>query len=364
MSARVHIRAAGMVTAVGLNCASSCAAMRARLDGFAETRFLGPDGSWLIGAPVPLPRNWIGQMRMARLLAGAIAEVFRKVPEAESSAVLILCIAEETRPGRPVRDPTLLLKTLADILGLAQTVKTRVIAHGRPSGFVALQQAQRMIAEGAAQYVLIAGVDSYLTTVSIAHYLADDRLLAPGNANGFIPGEAAAAVLCTAGDGPLRLTGLGLAREEAFIYNGLGEDGGHLPLRGNGMTAAYKAAIDEARVDLAHVEYRISDLIGEQYWFKQTTLASLRLERGRTPFQDLWSPGENLGNIGAAVVPVILGMALTAAEKGYDMGSPVLIEASGDEGACGAAVLHATKPAIPAHARPQFRRPVPAEEGR
>jgi 3-oxoacyl-[acyl-carrier-protein] synthase-1 len=106
------------------------------------------------------------------------------------------------------------------------------------------------------------------------------------------------------------------------------------------MTRAYAAAMEEANVDLAHVEYRISDLIGEQYWFKQTALAGLRLERGRHEFQDLWSPGENVGNIGAAVVPLMLGMALTAAEKRYAMGSPVLIEASGDDGACGAAVLH------------------------
>jgi 3-oxoacyl-[acyl-carrier-protein] synthase-1 len=128
------------------------------------------------------------------------------------------------------------------------------------------------------------------------------------------------------------------------------------------MTAAYKAAMDEANVDLAHVEYRISDLIGEQYWFKQSALAHLRLERGRTPFQDLWSPAENVGNVGAAVVPLMIGMALAAAKKGYDMGSPVLIEASGDDGACGALVLHATIPTIPAYARPQFKRPSTAEE--
>jgi 3-oxoacyl-[acyl-carrier-protein] synthase-1 len=106
------------------------------------------------------------------------------------------------------------------------------------------------------------------------------------------------------------------------------------------MTAAYKAALDAANVDLAHIEYRIGDLVGEHYFFKQSTLASLRLERGRTAFQDFWSPGENLGNVGAAVVPVMIGMALVAAVKGYAPGSPVLIEASGDDGACGAAVLH------------------------
>ncbi|RSK41019.1 hypothetical protein EJA01_00195, partial [Rhodovulum iodosum] len=55
MSAALHILAAGMVTAVGLDAPSSCAAMRAGLDGFCETEFVGPDGAWLVGAPVPLP---------------------------------------------------------------------------------------------------------------------------------------------------------------------------------------------------------------------------------------------------------------------------------------------------------------------
>jgi 3-oxoacyl-[acyl-carrier-protein] synthase-1 len=344
MSAQSHISAAGMVTAVGLDCASSAAAMRARLDGFGETRFLGLAGDWLIGAPVPLPRNWIGAKRLAHLAAGAMVDIFRKVPEAEAGCALVLCIAEEDRPGRPIRDARDFANRLMAITGLPEGTPTHIVAHGRPSGFVALERARRMIAEGSAEHVLILGVDSYLTTLSIAHYIAEQRLLAPGNANGFIPGEAAAAVLVSRG-GALRLTGLGLSREEAFIYNGLDEDGLDRPLRGDGMTQAYAAAMEEANVDLAHVEYRISDLIGEQFWFKQTTLAHLRLERGRSAFQDLWSPGENVGNVGAAVVPLMLGMALTAVEKGYTPGSPVLIEASADGGACGAAVLHEVRAA-------------------
>ncbi|MGB8813287.1 MAG: 3-oxoacyl-ACP synthase [Paracoccaceae bacterium] len=338
---RLHIKAAGMVTAVGLDAASACAAMRARLDGFGETRFLGAQGGWLVGAPVPLPRNWIGQMRMARLLAGAISEVFRKVPAAEGNATLILCLAEETRPGRPVPDPEPLLRLLSEIVGLAPDTKTRVVAHGRPSGFVALQQARRLITEGAAQNVLIAGVDSYLTTLTVAHYLESARILGPGNANGFIPGEAAAAILCTAGEGPLCLTGLGLAREEAFIYNDMGTDGDPLPLRGDGMTNAYAQAFDAAGIEMRQLGYRISDLIGESYFFKQTALASIRLLRGRHDFQGLWSPAESVGNIGAAAVPLMIGMALAAAAKGYHGGDPVLIEASGDDGACGAALFTA-----------------------
>lgn len=339
MSAPLHILAAGMVTAVGLDCASAAAAMRARLDGFRETRFIGAGGEWLIGAPVPLPRNWIGEKRLAHLAAGAIVDVFSKAPEAQADVALILCLPEKGRPGRPIRDDGAFARMMLDCAGLPPTIKAHIVAHGRPSGFVALDQARRMLAEGRAENVLVIGVDSYLTALSVAHYIAENRLLTPENANGFIPGEGAAALLCSRA-GMLRLTGLGLSREEAFIYNRLGEDGLDRPLRGDGMTRAYAQAMQVANVDLAHVEYRISDLIGEQFWFKQTALASLRLERGRSDFQDLWSPAENVGNVGAAVVPMMLGMALTAARKAYAPGSPVLIEASGDDGACGAAVLH------------------------
>ncbi|WP_300042661.1 3-oxoacyl-ACP synthase [uncultured Paracoccus sp.] len=339
MSAPLHIRAAGMATAVGLDCASAAAAMRGRLDGFQETRFVGPGGEWLIGAPVPMPRNWIGEKRLAHLAAGAIVDVFSDAPEARSDCMLILCLPEKNRPGRPIRDDAAFARQVRDCAGLPETVTTQVVAHGRPSGFVALDQARRMLGENRAPTVLIVGVDSYLTTLSVAHYITEGRIQTPANANGFIPGEAAAAVLCGHG-GRLRLTGLGLSREEAFIYNRLDQDNLDRPLRADGMTRAYAQAMAAANVDLAHVEYRISDLIGEQFWFKQAALASLRLERGRSAFQDLWSPAENVGNIGAAVVPVMLGMALTALHKGYAPGSPVLIEASGDDGACGAAVLH------------------------
>ncbi|NGM46372.1 3-oxoacyl-ACP synthase [Rhodobacter sp. SGA-6-6] len=338
----LHLRAAGMVTCVGLDAASSCAAMRGRLDGFAETRFMGPDAEWLVGAAVPLPRNWIGLKRMAHLAAGALSDLRRQHAAALEGAPILLCLAEEARPGRPIPDPAALARLVAEILGLPALPRLQVIAHGRPSGFVALDRARRLIAAGE-DPVVILGVDSYLTAQSVAHYLAEGRLLGPGNANGFIPGEAAAAVLCTAAPGPLRLTGLGLAREVAHIYNKADKDGLDLPLRGDGMTRAYQIAMDQAQVDLAHVEYRISDLIGEQYFFKQAALASLRLERGRTPFQDLWSPAENLGNIGAAVVPVMLAQLLTAEARGYAPGSPALMEGSGDDGACGAAVFHAVR---------------------
>ncbi|MCV3207160.1 3-oxoacyl-ACP synthase [Mesorhizobium sp. YC-39] len=337
MTATIDIVSIGMVTAVGLDAPSACAAMRARLDGFQETRFVTSNHERLVGAPVPLPRNWIGEKRLAHLAAGAICEAFDAVPRARGQTALILCLAEEGRPGRPVRDGAGLLRRIADIVDVEPHARSRIIAHGRPSGHVALDQARRLIASGEAPYVMIAGVDSYLTSRTVDHYLAAKRLLTPDNPNGFIPGEAAAAFICApSGGGRLRLFGVGLAREPAFIYNP-----GDLALRGDGMTSAYRAALEETGVPMNRLGYRIADLIGEQYWFKQSALATLRLMRDRADFLDLWSPAESLGNIGAAAVPLMIGMAFTAAAKGYAAGNPVLVEASNDVGECGAAVLAA-----------------------
>jgi 3-oxoacyl-[acyl-carrier-protein] synthase-1 len=336
VSATLDIVSVGMVTAVGLDAPSSCAAMRARLDGFQETRFVGPDGEWLIGAPVPLPRNWVGQKRLVHMAAAAISEAFGD-QDARPETPVLLCVAEGGRVGAVAHDHGRLMRGISDVLQFEPHSASRVIAHGRPSGYAALDQARKLLASGVAEQVMIAGVDSYFSTRTIAHHLRRNRLLTADNANGFIPGEAAAAVLCTrASNLSMSLFGLGLAREPAPIYNEHDR-----PLRGDGMTSAYQLALKETGIGLNRVGYRIADLIGEQYWFKQTTLASLRLERDAIGFQDLWSPGESLGNVGAAVVPIMIGMAFTAAQKGYAAGNPVLIEASGDDGACGAAVLAA-----------------------
>jgi 3-oxoacyl-[acyl-carrier-protein] synthase-1 len=337
MSASLGIAATGMVTAVGLDAPSSCAALRARLDGFQETRFANAAGEWLLGAPVCLPRKWIGEKRMAHMAAAAIGEIFDTAPQARDQAPLILCLSEGGRLGQPIKHAGDFLRKISEILEIGAHRQSRVVAHGRPSGMVALDHARRLLKESDVPSVIMVGVDSYLTPGTISLYLGERRLLASDNPNGFIPGEAAAAVLCTrARDARFRLHGLGLTRETASIYNVA-----DLALRGDGMTAAYRGALNEAGIEMNRLGYRISDLIGEQYWFKQTALASLRLVRGAHDFQDLWSPGESLGNIGAAVVPVMIGMAFAAAAKGYAAGDPVLIEASNDAGACGAAVLSA-----------------------
>ncbi len=335
MSTGVNILSAGMVTPVGLNAAASCAAMRGSLDGISETQFVVPGGDWLLGAPVPLPRDWLGEKRMAHLAAGAIVDALEGQAEARGDLQVVLCLAETDRPGRPMRDTDQFGARVLEFSGLPARTKLHVVTHGRPSGIVALERVRRMFAQGEAAHVLIVGVDSLLTGPTVAHYLRRQRLLTADNANGFIPGEAAAAILCAAG--PPRhfaLTGLGLAREEAYIYNP--DD---RPLRGDGLTQACRDALEMAGVRYGAIDYRVTDLSGEAYFFKQAALAMQRLLREHRDVQDLWTPADSVGNVGAAFVPLMVGWALTAYEKGYNPGNPLIIETSGNDGGCGAAVF-------------------------
>jgi 3-oxoacyl-[acyl-carrier-protein] synthase I len=97
----VAILGCGMMTGVGLTAEASCAAIRARLDNFQETRFLARGGEWIIGSEVPLEEPWRGIPKLARLLAGPLRECLDLIPDVPPESIpVLLCVAEEDRPGR------------------------------------------------------------------------------------------------------------------------------------------------------------------------------------------------------------------------------------------------------------------------
>jgi 3-oxoacyl-[acyl-carrier-protein] synthase-1 len=336
MSAGLAILACGMTTAVGLTAPATCAAFRARLDNFRETRFIARGGEWLIGAEVPLEEPWRGLPRLAHLLVGPIRECLDAEGNPDPAGVpLLLVIAEKDRPGRLEGLDGELFAQLCDLVGGRFHESSRIIPHGRVGGAVALREAGRLLQDPALDHVLIAGVDTYLVAATLRAFDETSRLLTPANSNGFIPGEAGAAVLVGRTNGrPAHLfcLSVGLATEQATITS-------EEPLRGDGLCQAFRQALAAAGLEMAQIGYRLGTMSGEQYWFKEFELATSRLLRGRHEFMDLWHPADAIGEVGAASLPCLLGVALDAARKRYAPGNPVLISASNDDGRRAAAVL-------------------------
>jgi 3-oxoacyl-[acyl-carrier-protein] synthase-1 len=100
---------------------------------------------------------------------------------------------------------------------------------------------------------------------------------------------------------PLLLRGLGFAREPSPLGSGK-------PLRADGLLQAIRAALDEAAIALKDCDHRIADVNGEQYRFKEATLAVTRLLRDRKVPFSLWHPADCIGEVGAATLPAMLAM--------------------------------------------------------
>lgn len=325
------IQACGMRTAIGLTAPAAAAAQRARLSNFEETHFISHDGKWMIGAEVPLDPPARGRARLKALLAGPLQECFAALGDVKPDDVpVLLCVAEMDRPGRLAGVDASLLHDTLNAIGQPMNDQSKVITYGRVGGIVALKEARALIKKGAPK-VIIAGVDSYLLAGTLAHYDNDDRVLTETNSNGFPAGEAGAAVLVGKGGG-LQLLGLGFGREEAHITSGE-------PFRADGLVKAMREALSEAGMDFGEVDYRISDLNGEQYYFKEAALAMTRVLRKRKEQMDLWNPASEFGYTGAASMPLMLGVGLTAAQKNYAPGRTVIMQTSDDDGRRGTAIF-------------------------
>jgi 3-oxoacyl-[acyl-carrier-protein] synthase-1 len=113
---------------------------------------------------------------------------------------LFICVAEKSRPGRIQGLDRQLLNAVQEELGLTFHPRSAVIAQGRVGPAQAIQQAQQMMARQEAGYCVVAGVDTFLTAGTLRAYEERMRLLIEKHSNGFIPGEAGAAVLLGRGD--------------------------------------------------------------------------------------------------------------------------------------------------------------------
>jgi len=333
----ISVIASGMVTGIGLNAPATCAAMRVGISSFAETRFIDKSGEWIIGSCVPLEESWRGIAKLVKMLAPAIRECLESVKGGSTEDIpILLCLSEKSRPGRFSGLEDQVSQELLSELGCRFHKTSTIISQGRVGGVSAIRQAREMILKNNAPYCIVAGTDTFMVNAALSAYQEKDRLLTITNSNGFIPGEAGAAVLLApyvqSNKPQLVINGIGFGNEKAHIDS-------EEPMKADGMVQAVKAALSESKQELGDLDYRITDVNGEQYGFKEASLVLTRLLRKRKEEFDIWHPADCIGEVGAAIVPCVLGVALTAARKGYAPGHGVLCHFGNDDGMRGALVL-------------------------
>jgi 3-oxoacyl-[acyl-carrier-protein] synthase I len=328
-AAPIAILKTGLVSSVGLSAPATCAALRAKVTNPTETRVIDSNGEWIMAHQVTLDQPCLGLTKLAKMAAMAIEEALGDTPkEVWSSIPLLLCVAESDRPGRLGGLDDQLFLQIQSELGAQFASQSAIVAHGRVSVAVALAQARKFLADRKFSRVLIAATDSLLTDSTLSHYERADRILTESNSNGFMPGEGAGALLMGADDQrsvQLLCTGIGFAREAAHIASGE-------PLRAEGLSQAIKMALSDAGCEMHHMDFRITDLSGEHYYFKEASLALSRTMRQRKEEFDLWHPAECTGEQGAVAGIAVIAMADAACRKAYSKGHNILAHVANDAG--------------------------------
>ncbi len=316
----------GIVCSVGLSASAACAAMRAGIANFEELPYRDNNGEPIVGAITPIltPELQFGP-RLMEMLAMALQDCLGQLPALPLQKVpLLVGLAEPGRPGGGEwLAENIILQVQDKLEWKFHPQLSKAIPKGHTAGFEGLRVARVLLQNPDVPGCIVCGVDSYINGSSLWWLQQHWRLKREDHSNGVIPGEAAAAVYVQRqptfkAETLVQVIGLGYAHEKAIV---LSEE----PLLGLGLSWAIRAALAEANLQMHDIDFRLSDVTGESYGFKEQAIALSRLMRGRRDELPIWHSAEFIGDCGAATGVCQLVIARESFIKGY---------APGDRAAC------------------------------
>lgn len=315
----------------------TASAMRCGYDGFEETSFAQPHNTdKQLGATIENDSNTRGLAKLIELCKDVVLEITDKTSIDFSKVPLYICLQELDRPSSFSMEDLqaelfyYILKTF-DIEKLHP--HSRAYVKGKAGFAIALKQAQVDIYTNNHEQILILCVDSLINNASLAYYGGDIygegcRLLTETNSNGFIPGEAATAILLskpTGEENEIIISGVGTAKESATIFN---EDE---LLRAKGLSAAIMEASNQAKLPIHETSFRVGSMSGEEYFFDEATLAQQKTLKQKIPDHPLWHPSDSIGEVGSAIGGAMVIQTYYAMLNGYAPGDNAICHISNDD---------------------------------
>ncbi len=328
----LKITSMGMCCAVGYSTAAACAAIRAGMDHFRETDFIGPLGKPLLGAQLFGIEQW-GVARIRKMFQQVLDECLSVDPLLKPEQTCLLLITSESgRSGISSygQDEIYQICTKQNVFHTC----SRTLPLGKTGLIPALKLAQELLLKSEVKKVLIVGIDTFLTSVTVTYYM--DRLLSDEQPEGFLPGEGAGAIcvsLTDSQDDNVMIMGLGQAYEEAHYLQE------RLPNRSKGLTTAIRMALSDSGIDLSDTHFHISADNGEPYYARETSHAISRCLSSKVQHYPHVLINACTGETGAAAGPLILAYLATTLKHPDSPGSRALVHLSDDTGKRAAAII-------------------------
>lgn len=211
------------------------------------------------------------------------------------------------------------------------------VCVGHAGTLVAVERARSMIEEGQVERVILLAVDSYLDPMTLDWLAENERLKTDGAPAGITPGEAGACFLVESADS---LRGRG-ARPQAYIHSpalDVEENHFHSDKTSQGVALARVISEGLSRNGLAlpYSGTLISDFNGEHWRGLELGSARIRLRGKLGDDIRLSFPSESLGEVGAASGAVGVCLAVRSLVRGHAGCETVLVTSSSDYGEVGA----------------------------
>lgn len=338
-----------MISAVGDCAAQTASSVRAGINRFEATSIHDRRFEPFVMALVPeecLPplvedldgstRLTSRQARMLRLATPALREAVEGLPKTEKVPVLVG--TPESLPGRPDPAGKRFLEHLSSQSGVPFDIgSSKTFTSGRASIFHAVKKAGQLLKTGRYPYVAVGGVDTYLDLYLLGTLDSENRILAEGVMDGFVPGEGACFLLLgnstrsSAEKAPVgRIMGTAVGFEKGHRYS-------KEPYLGEGVSEAIDSLYAEIE-DPGKIKSVYAGFNGESHGAKEWGVAVLRHRDRLDEEFEICHPADCFGDTGAASGALMAGCAALRLTDGSQE-APCLVWSSSDYGDTGAALL-------------------------
>lgn len=337
----LYVTGVGAVTPAGLSARQTLAAIRASLSAFEEITLADPFGAVQIVARIPTHtrvRRTDGEW-LVNMAARAIGEAFRTGTRPSEATAILLTPPESFREHPAYRDisPPNFLAAVIKATGHRFHAASRAIDGGAAACIGLLERALELMEQQGVEQVLLGGVDSLVNDIDLARLGHAGRLKGDENAQGLVPGEAAAFVRLTRepegkASEHVAVHGVGLAQEPDSVLS-------ERYSQGRALLSALRDAVTGPGPSEPDIDFVISNSNGERYSGWEQLIARPRFYRTRCEKLTAAYPAMTIGDIGAAGGALVLMLAADSILNGYAPGPTVACEIASENGLRAAAVM-------------------------
>ncbi|NOT26813.1 MAG: hypothetical protein HOP16_12005 [Acidobacteria bacterium] len=325
------------VTSLGESAAETALLLRAGLVNVAPSRFIDAAGERVMMCSAPaIPPHLAGAERAAALAQLALSRLVEAI-ETPRRPVLLLAVpmpfAAEESSTLGTEGHAFLESLRAGLPSSLKSVEIEFFPFGRAAGAVALRRALQFLGED--RLVIWGGVDTWYDWAALEALEQKDRLLTGANIDGVRPGEGAAFVCLGPPTRPgVRVLGLGTGREPHPV-------GSEEPCRSVGLSEALAAAVVPLREAARRTNCWLLDNTHEAYATQELQNIIARFGDVIGLQTELQMPLKELGDVGAAAMPLLTVLGAEAWRLGYANDAAAVVTGCSPDGARGALLLGA-----------------------